>query len=1164
LKDASGATFVPFTSSFTTGTTKANADPDISFQKVSLPTAQDQSFTAVTIGPDHKLYAAALSGQIFRWSINSDGTLGAMQVIRTIDQVAGEKRFITGITFDPKSTADNLICYVSNTQYSFDDGADWTGKLTRLSGPNLEGYQDYVVGLPRSIRDHVTNQSVFGPDGKLYLMQAANTAYGAPDNAWGMRQEHLLNAAVLQIDIGAIAARRKAGLGPLDVQTEGVAHPYNPSAKDAPLKLYATGIRNGYDLIWASNGHLYVPSNGSAAGGTTPTGGGVQGASNIQYTQPDYLYDVVQGGYYGHPDPARNQWVLDGGNPTSGTDPYEIPTYAVGTQPDSNFRGAAFDFGQNYSPDGIIQYHGKAFGGKLDGKLLVAQYSGGDNLIALTLDSKGKVSSSMTGMTGTTHFVDPLDLVEDSATGNLYVVEHGAGKITLLRPQALSSPTGTPKIVLNSAKRIFNDVRGGAASAPRIVKIYNKGSGTLQITNLSFSGPDHGMFIITDNITLPRNIAAGKSISLHVAFAGSPKKSLGIKTAQLNITSNDPSHPVTVVRLRGLSTAGEGGLNEPSLQRILDLYQIPDTVGDSNPDDTLFDVPPKTPNDEVTIQSLVKADDTQDVSIEPLGVFANATNPALIFGYYEAGSPQNATDLFRVANTDAQSVNPLFNGSTVFDPGTGAFGLYSIWPTFTNKTTDLGTRTVYSEDSLNTWEPIAANRRKVRFYPLKNSDGSVVPNAYVFAFEEFTQAYDQNDVVGIIRNVKAAPAGPAMGIENLDGAPFSGRLVMSRIKNLNQVTPNFVHDTSVIRVHNTGTSTLDVTSMTITGTFTIASGNAPFSIAPGGTHNVSVKFTAGSGDTHVGTLTLNSNQTDRPSRQVQLAGFWQSDSENNAQGISQEPSLVEIGALFGYTTSFVNTGQTLNQDGKVAAVGDEVLSPFWAPADPDYAVQVHQLVAYHQMPNTATFGWYVKGSTTTNKLFTSLGTDGQTVFPRMSTNGTLAFGQFKPGGTFGIKIDNENSDNTKNKQEQPGGNFGHHLRFYPARDRNGKYIANTYILAMDYNSINFDYQDNVYLISNIRPEKQLPAPQGANAFSTASGVHITWSEPADDANLAGFIVSRAINKTAKYTVLNSTPIDADSFDDLTTLSGRTLYYRIIAVDKNGVQSGITTTSAFRA
>jgi glucose/arabinose dehydrogenase len=52
-----------------------------------------------------------------------------------------------------------------------------------------------ITGLPRSVRDHMTNQLSFGPDGAIYFNQGANTAMGAPDNAWGLRSEHLLNGA---------------------------------------------------------------------------------------------------------------------------------------------------------------------------------------------------------------------------------------------------------------------------------------------------------------------------------------------------------------------------------------------------------------------------------------------------------------------------------------------------------------------------------------------------------------------------------------------------------------------------------------------------------------------------------------------------------------------------------------------------------------------------------------------------------------------------------------------------------------------------------------------------------------------------------------------------------------------------------------------------------
>ena len=49
--------------------------------------------------------------------------------------------------------------------------------------------------------------------------------------------------------------------------------------------------------------------------------------------------------------------------------------------------------------------------------------------------------ASQTGIPGMSGFANPLDIVEDPQNGNLYVTEHGAGRITLMRPIA-SSTTG--------------------------------------------------------------------------------------------------------------------------------------------------------------------------------------------------------------------------------------------------------------------------------------------------------------------------------------------------------------------------------------------------------------------------------------------------------------------------------------------------------------------------------------------------------------------------------------------------------------------------------------------------------------------------------------------------------------------------------------------------
>jgi len=88
-------------------------------------------------------------------------------------------------------------------QSAFPQPEDFSSKISKLTlkGTNFEAdVQDYVVGLPRSAKDHLSNSLVFGPDGKLYMTQGSNSAMGDPDPAWYKRSERLLNGSVLQID----------------------------------------------------------------------------------------------------------------------------------------------------------------------------------------------------------------------------------------------------------------------------------------------------------------------------------------------------------------------------------------------------------------------------------------------------------------------------------------------------------------------------------------------------------------------------------------------------------------------------------------------------------------------------------------------------------------------------------------------------------------------------------------------------------------------------------------------------------------------------------------------------------------------------------------------------------------------------------------------------
>ena len=56
-----GVGFAPFTSTFTTGTQVSPIDNSIQFQHVALANVPTGQYTAVTIGPDGKLYAAGVT-----------------------------------------------------------------------------------------------------------------------------------------------------------------------------------------------------------------------------------------------------------------------------------------------------------------------------------------------------------------------------------------------------------------------------------------------------------------------------------------------------------------------------------------------------------------------------------------------------------------------------------------------------------------------------------------------------------------------------------------------------------------------------------------------------------------------------------------------------------------------------------------------------------------------------------------------------------------------------------------------------------------------------------------------------------------------------------------------------------------------------------------------
>ena len=232
-----------------------------------------------------------------------------------------------------------------------------------------------------------------------------------------------------------------------------------------------------------------------------------------------------------------------------------------------------------------------------------------------------------------------------------------------------------------------------------------------------------------------------------------------------------------------------------------------------------------------------------------------------------------------------------------------------------------------------------------------------MPNAYVVATEEVPgSTFDGQDVVLLVRNVKPyvpAATNAVLKVVNPDPTPFEDQVAFSRIQTTADANQK-VADTGKVRISNTGTEPMQVTGLNLTDTFALESPpTLPFTLAPGASRDVTIRFTATSTKVHNGTLTVQSN-AGNGSQTIQLGGLWQSLSENN-----QEPSVVQIARAFGIGT---NIPTNLNANGHVEAVGDEILSPYWFRRDTTQPVTVRQLSGYHTYPNGATIRRFNKGT----------------------------------------------------------------------------------------------------------------------------------------------------------------------------------------------------------
>src|SRR5688572_17785596 len=129
------------------------------------------------------------------------------------------------------------------------------------------------------------------------------------------------------------------------------------------------------------------------------------------------------------------------------------------------------------------------------------------------------------------------------------------------------------RLMAATVAAVFNDPVGGGASPARTLTLRNTDADTLAVTDVSLAGPDAAMFRIVSEPAAGTSVSGGGTFQVKVEFTPPSGTSLGVKTATLRATT-DASTPRIDLPLRALATAGETGANEPSLQRLLDLFEI--------------------------------------------------------------------------------------------------------------------------------------------------------------------------------------------------------------------------------------------------------------------------------------------------------------------------------------------------------------------------------------------------------------------------------------------------------------------------------------------------------------------------------------------------------------------------------------------------------------
>ncbi|MEZ4775322.1 MAG: multicopper oxidase domain-containing protein [Bacteroidia bacterium] len=512
--------------------------------------------TVLKFGPDGRLYISQQNGRIHVYEVIRNtandysvvpGTIETIDLVMNIPNhdddgtlnLTENTRQVTGMLV--RGTASNPVIYVSSSDPRIggptgDLGLDTnSGTISRLTW-NGSAWEkvDLVRGLPRSEENHSTNGLAMRGD-TLFVSIGGFTNAGGPSNYFAKTNEYAYSSAIVRINLTAIDAL------PTQTDAQGQDYKYNmPTVDDpdrtnssttpgytdpndpfggndglnqakidpaGPVQIYATGLRNCYDLVITQAGYMFTTDNGANGGfggypvGEGPPVAGVSSATNDynpaetgSVNNKNGLHYVTGPGYYGgHPNPIRANPTGAGlyttnvfRTSTSGPNPLpaDWPPVPAGManpiegdflMPDVD-NAALMSF--NLSTNGMAEYTASNFSSAYKGDLICVSYN--KKVYRINLNATGKAVTGGANILISNAGDKPLgiDTQDDNGdfAGTIWITNHGDGKIKVYEPSDYCQGT-------NAASQVVFDPSGTGN-----IDVSTDASGSFQLTNNSPAG----------------------------------------------------------------------------------------------------------------------------------------------------------------------------------------------------------------------------------------------------------------------------------------------------------------------------------------------------------------------------------------------------------------------------------------------------------------------------------------------------------------------------------------------------------------------------------------------------------------------------------------------------------------------------------------------------